>query len=95
MSKGFNNWAYDHGIWYNAWRVRVKSRMKVQKSYDFAIDTLKKIQKFGIVEKTWMSKWCFKTKQLAFARLKKFWITKDMLCKKLDSRWLKALEQYI
>lgn len=95
MSKGFNNWAYDHRIRYNAGRVRVKSRRKVEKAYEYAIDTLKKIEKFWIEDKFGMSKWCFKTKTLAFARLKKFWITGTMLTSKLEAKWLKDLQKFI
>jgi hypothetical protein len=95
MSKGFNNWAYDHRIWYNAGRVRVKSWRKIEKAYEYAIDTLKKIEKFWIEEKSGMSKWCFKTKTLAFARLKKFWITISMLTSKLESKWIKNLQKFL
>lgn len=58
--------AYEHRIWYNAGRVRVKSRRKIEKAYDFAIDTLKKQEKFGIAEKFGVSKWVYKAKLQAF-----------------------------
>lgn len=95
MSKGFNNWAYDHRIWYNAGRVRVKSWRKIEKAYEYAIDTLKKIEKFWVEDKFGMSKWCYKTKILAFARLKKFGITVAMLNSKLESKWIKNLQKFL
>jgi hypothetical protein len=95
MSKGFNNGAYEHRIWYNAGRVRVKSRKKIEKAYDFAIDTLKKQEKFGITDKFGMSKWVYKTKMHAFGRLKKFGINMDMLNAALESKGLKELARHI
>lgn len=84
--------AYEHRIWYNAWRVRVKSKKKIQKAYDFAIDTLKKQQKYGSEEKMGMSKRVYKAKLQAFGRLKKYGITMDMLNEKLERKWLKTLK---
>lgn len=92
MSKWFNNGAYEHRIWYNAGRVRVKSRRKIEKAYDFAIDTLKKIQKYGIIEKAGMSKWCYKARLQAFGRLKKFGITESMLQEKMNNKGLTKLK---
>ncbi len=91
MSKWFNNGAYDHRIWYNAGRVRVKSRRKVEKAYEFTIDVLKKIEKYGLEDKFGMSKWCYKARIQALGRLKKMGITNDMLNTKLES---KGLEKY-
>lgn len=94
MSKGRFE-AYDHRIWYNAGRVRVKSRQKIQKSYDWYFDILKKEQKFGTKEKTGMSKWIYKTKLQAQRRFDKYGITKGMILTKLESKGLKDLEKYI
>lgn len=94
MSKGIRE-AYEHRIWYNAGRVRVKSKRKVHKAYDFAIDTMKKIEKFGLESKTWMSKRCYKAKLQAFARLKKFGITPAMLEEKLAHKGIKDLKKYM
>ncbi len=71
--------------------MRVKSRRKIEKAYEFTIDVLKKIEKYGLGEKSGMSKWCYKARLQAFARLKKFGISNDMLNTKLES---KGLEKY-
>ena len=87
--------AYDHRIWYNAGRVRVKSRRKIEKAYDFAIDTLKKQEKYGIEEKFGMAKRVYKAKIQSFDRLKKFGITPAMFQEKLNSKGLTALAKYL
>ncbi|MBP7007539.1 hypothetical protein KBB05_02160 [Patescibacteria group bacterium] len=87
--------AYDHRIRYNAGRVRIKSKKKIQKAYDFAIDTLKKIEKFGSEEKSGMAKRSYKAKLQAFGRLKKFGITNSMLEEKMDKRGVKKLTKHI
>lgn len=71
--------------------MRVKSRRKVEKAYEFTIDVLKKIEKYGLEDKFGMSKWCYKARIQALGRLKKMGITNDMLNTKLES---KGLEKY-
>lgn len=87
--------AYDHRIWYNAGRVRVKSRKKIEKAYDFAIDTLKKQEKYGVEETFGMAKWVYKAKLQAFGRLKKFGITTTMFQQKLESKGLTSLAKFL
>ncbi|MFA7284412.1 MAG: hypothetical protein WC004_01145 [Candidatus Absconditabacterales bacterium] len=87
--------AYEHRIWYNAGRVRIKSKKKIQKAYDFVIDTLKKQAVHGIEEKSGVSKWIYKARLQAFGRLKKFGITRDMLQEKLTSKGLTSLSKYL
>lgn len=94
MSKGIAE-SYDHRIWYNQGRIRVKSRQRIQKAYSWYFDILKKEQKHGILERSGVSKWIYKAKQQAQKRLDKYGITKEMVLSKLESKWLKDLEKYI
>lgn len=94
MSKGIAE-TYDHRIWYNQGRVRVKSRQKIQNAYNWYFDILKKEQKYTTKERSGMSKWVYKTKQQAQKRFDKFGITREMIVSKLESKWLKDLEKYI
>lgn len=94
MSKGIAE-SYDHRIWYNQGRIRVKSKQKIQKSYSRYFNILKKEQKYGITERSGMSKWIYKAKLQAQKRLDRYGITKDMILSKLESKGLKELEKYI
>ena len=64
MSKGIAE-TYDHRIWYNQGRVRVKSRQRIQKAYSWYFNILKKEQKFGVSDRFGVPKWIYKTKKQA------------------------------
>lgn len=78
------SWKPSH-FFQNPNKKRKPSGFKYKKAIDWYIELLKK-------EKAWtMAKWVEKTKVKANARLKKFGITKPMIQKVADRRWLTDL----
>jgi hypothetical protein len=80
---------YKHKVFYNINNIRVKSKKKQQKAVNWYVDLLKRQDTF------WQSKWLDKTFPKVLARLKKFWITSEMVKKKLDHKWLTLLSKYV
>ncbi len=70
-------------------RKRKKTGKKYQKAVDRYIDTLKKEKRL------WETKRVYKTKLLALARFKKYWITMDQVKTVMERRWLKDLEKFM
>lgn len=81
MSKGITE-NYKHKVFYNISQIRVKSKRKPQKAIDWYIDLLKRQQT------QWDTNRLVKTMPKAKARLKKYWITAQMVQKKIEHKWL-------
>lgn len=75
---------YKHML-YNVNRARRKSGEKSKKALERYILVLKK----EIL--LWETKWVINTKKAALARLKKMWITKEIVIKTLETKGLKDL----
>ena len=75
---------YKHMLYNVSW-VRRKSWDKLKNAIEWFINILKK----EVVQ--WETKWIYKTKKHATERLKKFGVTKDMLIKNIEKKWLKDL----
>ncbi len=75
---------YKHML-YNVNRARRKSWDKLKKAIEWYILVLKKEKLLGT------TKWVINTKTCAEARLKKMWITKDMIIQTLEKKGLNDL----
>jgi len=75
---------YKHML-YNVSRARRKSWDKLKKAIEWYILVLKKETLLG------ETKWVINTKKCAEARLKKMWITKNMVIETLERKGLKDL----
>lgn len=75
---------YKH-MFYNVNRARKKSGNKHKKAIEWYILVLKKEELLG------ETKWVINTKKSAEARLKKMWITKELVVKTLERKGLTDL----
>jgi len=72
-------------MFYNQNFARKKSYDKYKNAILWYIDLLQKEQKTGL------TKWIAKTRVKANARIKKYWITKNMINDCLQNKWLTDL----